>query len=225
MPRLIWVFAGRTVTLLVLSSRLKWALSRLFQLYNTSERSARGREQCFKTVSLIITAHEQTQYNGVGYIYITSWMIFFFFFCLQRISFSELCSWCQIVWWPGKVSPHNHSCYEYIILLLKDLPRRYFCCGSLFLMSVFILWFSYYVSDIFFFLILGSWMSTYLGKSCSFGLPRVPFVNCRQFMYLVISLLVLRAGCGIWLYQFLIIAYLFTLGREKMSRSFSKRIA
>ena len=54
-------------------------------------------------------------------------------------------------------------------------------------------------------------MTTYLGKSCSFGLPRVPFVNCRQFMYLVISLLVLRAGCGILLYQFLIIAYHFTL--------------
>ena len=36
-------------------------------------------------------------------------------------------------------------------------------------------------------------MTTYLGKSCSFGLPRVPFVNCRQFMYLVISLLVLRS--------------------------------
>ena len=53
-------------------------------------------------------------------------------------------------------------------------------------------------------------MTTYLGKSCSFGLPRVPFVNCGQFMYLVISLLILRAGCGIWLYQFLIIAYLFT---------------
>ena len=33
-------------------------------------------------------------------------------------------------------------------------------------------------------------MVTYLGKSCSFGLPRVPFVNCRQFMYFVISLLV-----------------------------------
>ena len=28
-------------------------------------------------------------------------------------------------------------------------------------------------------------MTTYLGKSCSFGLPRVPFVNCGQFMYLV----------------------------------------
>ena len=39
-------------------------------------------------------------------------------------------------------------------------------------------------------------MTTCLGKSCSFGLPRVPFVNRRQFMYLVISLLVLRAGCG-----------------------------
>ena len=31
-------------------------------------------------------------------------------------------------------------------------------------------------------------MTTYLGKSCSFCLPRVPFVNCRQFMYLVTSL-------------------------------------
>ena len=29
-------------------------------------------------------------------------------------------------------------------------------------------------------------MATYLGKSCSFGLPQVPLVNCRQFMYLVI---------------------------------------
>ena len=53
-------------------------------------------------------------------------------------------------------------------------------------------------------------MTTYLGKSCSFGLPRVPFVNCRQFMYLIISLLVLRAGCGIWLCRFLIVACLFT---------------
>ena len=28
-------------------------------------------------------------------------------------------------------------------------------------------------------------MTTYLGKSCSFCLPRVHFVNCCQFMYLV----------------------------------------
>ena len=62
-------------------------------------------------------------------------------------------------------------------------------------------------------------MTTYLGKSCSFGLPRVPLVNCRQFMYLVISLLVLRAGCGIWLYQFLIIAYLFTVNYTVISFS------
>ena len=26
-------------------------------------------------------------------------------------------------------------------------------------------------------------MTTFLGKSCSFGLPRVPFVNCCQLMY------------------------------------------
>ena len=31
-------------------------------------------------------------------------------------------------------------------------------------------------------------MTTYLGKSCSFCLPRVPFENCRQFLYLVVSL-------------------------------------
>ena len=31
-------------------------------------------------------------------------------------------------------------------------------------------------------------MTTCLGKSCSFGLSRKPFVNCRQFMYLVVSL-------------------------------------
>ena len=30
-------------------------------------------------------------------------------------------------------------------------------------------------------------MTTCLEKSCSFGLPRVPFVNCCQFMYLVFS--------------------------------------
>ena len=54
-------------------------------------------------------------------------------------------------------------------------------------------------------------MTTCLEKSCSFGLLRVAFINCCQFMYWVISLLVLRAGYGIWLYQFLIIAYLFTL--------------
>ena len=54
-------------------------------------------------------------------------------------------------------------------------------------------------------------MTTCLGKSCSFGLPRVPFVNCCHFMYLVVSILGLRAGCGICLYQFLIIAYFFNL--------------
>ena len=80
----------------------------------------------------------------------------------------------------------------------------------LFLLSVFILWFTYYVSDIFY-VSLGNWMNTCLGKSCSFGLPRVPFVNCYQCMYLAISFLVLRVGYRIWLYQFLIIAYLFTL--------------
>ena len=35
-------------------------------------------------------------------------------------------------------------------IFILTIPRRYFCCGSLlFLLSVFILWFMYYVSDIF----------------------------------------------------------------------------
>ena len=70
-------------------------------------------------------------------------------------------------------------------------------------------------------------MTTSLGKSCSFGLPRVPFVNCCQFVYLVISLLVLRAGYGISLYQFLIIAYLFTFSfkyYKKLTSSISNNL-
>ena len=63
-----------------------------------------------------------------------------------------------------------------------------------------------------------------LGKSCSFGLSRVPFVNCCQFMYLVISLFVLREGCGISLYQFLIIAYLFTFQRKTLEVSLGKEV-
>ena len=39
-------------------------------------------------------------------------------------------------------------------------------------------------------------MNTCLGKSYSFGLPLVPFVNCCEFMYLVISLLVLGQDMG-----------------------------
>ena len=31
-------------------------------------------------------------------------------------------------------------------------------------------------------------MTSCLGKSRAFGLPRVPFVNCCQFMYLIICL-------------------------------------
>ena len=30
-------------------------------------------------------------------------------------------------------------------------------------------------------------MATCLGKSCSFGLPRVTFVNCCQYIYLVVG--------------------------------------
>ena len=60
-------------------------------------------------------------------------------------------------------------------------------------------------------------MTACQGKSCSFSLSRVPFVNCCQCNYLVISLLVLRAGYGIILYQSLIIAYLFTMVMSRWS--------
>ena len=63
---------------------------------------------------------------------------------------------------------------------------------------------------------LGTWMTICLGKSCLFGLRRVPFDKCFQFMYLLISLLVFRTWCGIWLYQFLIIAYLFASKKKNV---------
>ena len=62
----------------------------------------------------------------------------------------------------------------------------------LFLLSVFILWFTCYVSDI-----LRELNDHLSEKEMFIRLPRVPFVNCCQFMYLVIYLLALRAGYGI----------------------------
>ena len=47
-------------------------------------------------------------------------------------------------------------------------------------------------------------MTTCLGKSCSFG------QLCVNFVCILLSLLVLRMECGILLYKFLIIAFLFT---------------
>ena len=39
-------------------------------------------------------------------------------------------------------------------------------------------------------------MAACLGGSCSFGLPRVLFVNCCQFVCSAVSLLVLRQDVG-----------------------------
>ena len=100
-------------------------------------------------------------------------------------------------------------------IFILTVPRRYFCCGSLLLLVLAVriytlvqllcwwrvLW------------VLGGWVANCLRGGCSFGLLRVPFVGCRRFVCSVVSLLVLRAGCGIWLYQFLIIAYHFTLSQ------------
>ena len=57
-------------------------------------------------------------------------------------------------------------------------------------------------------------MTTYLGKSCSFGILCVSFVNLNQFECVFLSLLVVRVGCGLWLYKFMIIAFLFTLKKN-----------
>ena len=40
-------------------------------------------------------------------------------------------------------------------------------------------------------------MTTCVGKSCSFGLPRVTFVNVYQFVCMLLSLLVLRVEFGV----------------------------
>ena len=51
-------------------------------------------------------------------------------------------------------------------------------------------------------------MTTCLGKGCSFDL-RVSCVNVYEFVFVLLSLLVFRVGCGIRAY--LIIAILFAL--------------
>ena len=43
-------------------------------------------------------------------------------------------------------------------------------------------------------------MATCLGKSCSFGLLCVSFLNVYEFVCVPLSRLVLRVGCGIRLY-------------------------
>ena len=68
----------------------------------------------------------------------------------------------------------------------------------------------YFGSPIMWVTYLGSWMTTWLGKSSSFGLPRVPFVNRCEFMYLVTSHLFWGQDMGSDCIIFLIIAYLLT---------------
>ena len=56
-------------------------------------------------------------------------------------------------------------------------------------------------------------MTTYLEKSCSFGLLCMSFLNIYKFVCVLLSLLVLRVGCEILLSLFLIIVFLLTLYR------------
>ena len=82
-------------------------------------------------------------------------------------------------------------------ILKLTVPRRHFCCGSLllFVLAVRIYTLVHLLCK---WHILVKFRKLYV-HCCSFRLPRVPFVYCCQFiyMYLVISLLVLRAGYGI----------------------------
>ena len=78
---------------------------------------------------------------------------------------------------------------------MLTVPRRYFYCGSLLLLVLAVHMYTWVHGNIFQ-LSKGNRVTTCLGKTCSFGLPRVPFVNCCQFMYLFISLLVLRTEYG-----------------------------
>ena len=50
-------------------------------------------------------------------------------------------------------------CFKPPSIFILTVPGRYFCCGSLlFLLSVFILWFIYYVSDIFCIFKVAEWL-------------------------------------------------------------------
>ena len=113
----------------------------------------------------------------------SSWPLLIFLLCI-----SELLWLCRVV---GLKSLLVHSFNALIIQILRGCLQSLFNTDrskavllllfltvTCFLLSVFILWVTYYVSE--WVLSLGSWMTNCLGKSCSFGLPRVPFVNCCQ---------------------------------------------
>ena len=97
-----------------------------------------------------------------------------------------------------------------VLSRIKVLSRRHFCCGSFLLLVLAVRIYTLVH-------LLCEWHSLVKFRKLNDHpsgkelFIRGPFVNCCQFMYLVLSLLVLRAGYGIWLYQFLIIIYLFTL--------------
>ena len=81
----------------------------------------------------------------------------------------------------------------------STVPRRYFCLVPycyLFLLSVFILWFTYYVSDIIMlkFRQLNDHLS---GKELFIWFTARAFRKLRSFYVFVISLLDFRAGHGI----------------------------
>ena len=80
-----------------------------------------------------------------------------------------------------------------MVLLLWFLTVTCSCCPYLYVGSLSIIWLTFLVKFMF-------WQPVW--ERAVHSVYRVPFVNCCQFMYLVISLLVLRAGYGIWLYQF-----------------------
>ena len=89
------------------------------------------------------------------------------------------------------------------VLLLWFLTVTCSCCPYLYFGSAIML-VTYFVN----FRLLNDHL---FGKELFIRFSASAFCGLPSIWYLVISLLVLRAGCGIWLYQFLIIAYLFTL--------------
>ena len=91
--------------------------------------------------------------------------------------------------------------------LLLTFPRRCFCCG-LFVLSMFVRFL--FIYDFLSILLRIAWW-----PSCLERAVLLAFCSCCSYfmpskLYVFLTYLVFRAGCGIRLYRFLIVAFLFT---------------
>ena len=144
MPRLIWVFAWRTVTLLVLSCRgsysVEWAI-KLIIIINQScglVENSRDTERPFDC------------YWGVGVLY-SGLEVLLFIFCDAILSFTKR----AIAFTPVlEIFPSNTGSWNYFLVKISHLPHKSQMVAPL------AMWFKLSSSCLYFFISISVWEKT-----------------------------------------------------------------